>query len=332
MAADLSLQAFFSGDFCEPTDYKSHLRRCLLVGPSGSGKTGLLFQYALNRAQLGHSTLYVHCGSRDQLVARPPPRPFLSHPHISGSRDPGGQERSVLERRLLQMIHVKYAETWSQLRELFAELHLPEACPSWASRLPSTLIIDNIFSLSPAADALSPSPHKSLPCTSTRHSALLLALAAHAADALDTAIGAPAPSAHEMHSAGLDATRYGIATGQARAADLIASDASCTGYEDNSSRERAVLLIACTAPGPEAELATRWCETIVRISALEQQQSAIASKRSMFSIRAYSGLMDEAFACAEYAFDGPHANSVNSTLCVASMSNDTELAHIPARF
>lgn len=229
--------------------------RCMLVGPPQCGKTSMLFQLALNRASRGLSTLYIACGARDSVEMRPPVRPRLPGPssdsplHSTSGTAAGSSEDAMY--RALSLIHIKYVSSWPELHEVLATLHLEEATPAAAQDLPRALLIDGLPSLfrnlvrgggdgrGPAlATAVSGPPHSTLPTPSptkpeqqrlTMFLALALAVAAHAADYLDS----PAAVARSPRPLPPDPV---------------------------------LLVVACSTPAPEVEMASRWLPTLLRVA------------------------------------------------------------------
>ena len=227
--------------------------RCLLVGAAGTGKTSLLLQLALNRARLGLCTLFVSCGP--PLDTRPPARPRV----VSEADEPPEDEEHLLSR-----IYIKHCATWPQLREVLTSLHLPAAVPSFAADGPPRgLIVDGLSALFASRGAAAarhdlsqsaPSPSKPEQQRTSMFLALALALAAHAADHLDAAAAASAAAA-EAAAAGASAPM-----------DAVAST------EPPAPCEPALLVVSCSAPAPEAELAGRWLPTVLRTAPTGRQQ------------------------------------------------------------
>ena len=153
--------------------------------------------------------------------------------------------------RALSLIHIKYVSSWPELHEVLATLHLEEATPAAAQDLPRALLIDGLPSLfrnlvrgggdgrGPAlATAVSGPPHSTLPTPSptkpeqqrlTMFLALALAVAAHAADYLDS----PAAVARSPRPLPPDPV---------------------------------LLVVACSTPAPEVEMASRWLPTLLRVA------------------------------------------------------------------
>ena len=246
-------------------------QRALLIGPAGCGKSSLLLQYALNRASRGLTTLYVHCGPPDSLAHQPPVRPRLAARSNAGTSAETNEEA-----QLFRMILIKYVESWADLRLVLATMHMAEAMPADAPMhtLPSGLLIDGLSSLA-GLGATAAGPSQSTPSPikfSSQHAAmsmaLAFALAAHAADLLDEAILHP-PQPSPLPPPG-------------------------------AARERAVLLITCTTPGPEADLACRWVNTMMRIIPV---RSSGAGSCPHYMIRATCGTLDTDIEEVAYAFD-----------------------------
>jgi len=265
----------------QPLDngYAAHARRCLLVAPNGSGRSSLLFQHALCRASRGQSTLYMFCGPREQLT---PARPTLMADHDEADAD-NAQLRKEEQKRLLRLIHIKYVETWEQLRDVLRDMHLTEARPMGADSLPAALILDGLDALismnlanADQGPPATPSPSKPIVQAALMQMALGLALASHAADLLDA-----------VHSPGVAST---VATHQ-----------------------KTMLIVACTAPGPEAELASRWLSTFLRVTPLSAPRSGLPLQK-LFRLRACRSALDAELACVHYTFDGRMLQLVTETL------------------
>jgi hypothetical protein len=218
--------------------------RCLLIGPPTTGKSSLLFQYAFNRARQGLSTLYIICGARDHLLAQPPARPRVSAEPCTVYEDEAAHA--------LQLIHIKHVATWSELRDVLAHLHMPEAMPEGVDVLPRGLIIDSLSSLfSPLREAAAtasgrgshqptPSPSRPEQQRVTMFLALALSLAAHAADFLDSVAGR--------------------GTAQSATAAVPMGSGSA-----DPGPELTTLLISCSTPAPEIEMGGRWLRTLLRV-------------------------------------------------------------------
>ena len=248
--------------------------RCLLVGAAGTGKTSLLLQLALNRARLGLCTLFVSCGP--PLDTRPPARPRVVSESDEASEDVD---------HLLRRIYIKHCATWPQLRETLASLHLPAAVPSFAADGPPRgLIVDGLSALFASRGAAAgrndlsqsaPSPSKPEQQRTSMFLALALALAAHAADHLDAAAAAEAAAA-----------------GAAAASSPV--DVAST--EPPAPCEPALLVVSCSAPAPEAELAGRWLPTVLRTAPTGRQQGT-------FTLRCRQGAPGADEAALTYRFE-----------------------------
>ena len=276
------------------------LRRCLLTGPSGCGMSSLLFQFALNRARRGSPVLYVHCGPRTELPSERPVRPRLGAPDgicALDGEDADGTSSHEEERRLLRMIHIKYATTWSELQEMLRDLHLHASRPAGVDRLPATLILcglPSLFKVAAADATATPSPSKPAAQSAAMHMALGLALAAHATDLLD------APPSLQL------ATALPGDAAAAVAAPPAAAEAA-------GRHEPAMLLVACTSPrSPEPELASRWLSAIVRFDELSATARTDGSRvripatlatferRRLWAMAVSRGALDDACASLEY--------------------------------
>jgi hypothetical protein len=244
-AQTASLASFFPSEAPPPL---LSTPRCLLVGPATAGTSSLLFQQAYNRARHGLSTLYVVCGEDDSFATRPPARPR--------SLGDASDEDDVL----LARIHLKYCATWAALREVLASLHL--AAPAFAAGMPRGLIIDGLSALFAPPKGTSgsgadlsqhtPSPTKPDQQNSTMFLALALALAAHAADHLDQAAAVAAAAAAPPQLLALPQPGH--------AAPLPPPHAP------SPPPDPTLLIVACTAPAPELELADRWRLRLLRAS------------------------------------------------------------------
>ena len=288
--------------------------RCLLTGPPSCGKTSLLFQYAFNRARRGFTTLYISCGPRDRLALQPPAVPRLfavgdepsdssghQAPPIGARRPRAGHARQGSEvQRLLRMIYVKHVEGWEQLAKLLGSLHTPDSMPSGVNSLPDGLILDGLMSLfgpDAAAVAIStsqqpiPSPNKPSSQHAVMTSSLILALAAHAADFLDSR---QAQGCDTDHSIGARCNTTPVdATARAIEQDLTAPQPARPGATP--------LLVACTVPGLESELASRWLPVQLQVSPVGQSWQG---SRRRYSLRAKRGMVMDVAPPVEFAFDG----------------------------
>lgn len=302
-AADELLSSFFPCSSPSGLPPPPALRRCLLLSRPHAGRSSLLFQMALNRVRRGSPALYIHCGPRAALPGDQPTRPRLPTPDSEYSLDDeAARAHDEQERKLLRMIHIKYATTWAELREVLKDLHLPAARPAGANQLPNTIIVDGLPSLATPASASDsaigaavapspmPSPGKPAAQNAGMYTALGLALAAHAADLLDASSPPAPPAALPTDAADgiLPASATGNSTGSAAA--------PC---------EPAMLVVACQSPGPEGELASRWLPTQLRIEPLACPPTTsrrAAAARRLFTLRACrGGAIDDELSRVEYA-------------------------------
>lgn len=210
------------------TGMESLASRLLITGPSGCGISSMLMQHAFNRARCGFATLYVHCGPREHLYRNPPIHPTTID-------DLSGTAPYELDAQLLKLIYIKYAESWAQLREILVNLHLSESVPPFASVQPSGLFIDGLDSLigAPTGNDAHQTPSKfPLHQGSAGSMPLAVALAAHTTDFL----GAP------------------TCVAETKDGSTVSSDS-------------AILLIACSSPGPDIGFISRWLPGQLNISA-----------------------------------------------------------------
>lgn len=143
---------------------------------------------------------------------------------------------------LLRRIHIKYASSWGDLREVLSSLHLRESMPPNVDDLPDGLIIDGLgafFAQRSSANAqATPSPGNPIMQRATMCLALAFAFCAHAADYLESA--------------------------SARAKRKRSSMAASFGDDTAERSNRSVAIVACSTPIPELELAGRWLPTFLR--------------------------------------------------------------------
>lgn len=244
--------------------------RILLVAPADAGKTSMLLQLALNRARRGLSSLLVSCGPADGLALHLPARPRLSSAAPSDTTASSAARAGLdsEESKLLRLVHIKYVATWPELQQVLASIHLPEARPAAADSLPHSLLIDGLSSLftsrfeaaagGPGSQAVTPSPSKPEQQSATMFLALALAMAAHAADHLDSVL---ASGAHARATAGT------------------------TTANPASAAEPALLVVACSRRhAPEPELAARWLPTLLQAapasSPREGRQFVVTCRRT----------------------------------------------------
>ena len=303
ITAEDFLCSFFPSSSAAPSP---QLRRSLLVTPAQSGASSLLLQHAFNTARRGRSTLYVHCGPRADLPRERPVRPRLADREDERVEGAFGEDasRDEEEQKLLRLIHIKYVSSLTQLREVLTNLHLPAARPAGVEELPRSLIIDGFSSLlaprasaTPSAagpSAVAPSPAKR--GNAVMQTALGLALAAHATDYLDSL--PPPPSCSALAPSLLGPPRPSAPMeGQPRPSEAL---------------EPAELLVVCSAPGPEPEVARRWLPTILRIAPLAPlaplappSARAATVERQLFTLRAGRSSLDDDVAAVAYASTRP---------------------------
>ena len=248
-------------DHCFPSDGALPplaVARGVLLGPLSAHTSSLLFQLAYNRARRGLSTLYIACGD---LAGRQTVRPrALCAVHQNH------------DAALLKLISIKYVTSWSELRTLLSSLHHPAAAPAFAADgLPRGLIIDDLSTLfarrttaggtpSDGVSQATPSPSKPEHQNTTMFLALALAMASHAVDYLDAA----------------SAEAAAAAAATAPPPMPIGSMSPPPPPRVAASREPSLLVVACSSPAPEVELASRWLPLVLRTAPAGRTAGAYA--------------------------------------------------------
>jgi hypothetical protein len=164
---------------------------------------------------------------------------------------------------LLRRIHIKQVSSWQELRELLCFLHTSELTQYGEAGVPRGLVIDDLSALFATSAGDHPSQLSPGVKQQTNTAMFLANALALAANAAEY----------------LDVSEYLDVT------------------------EPSSLLVACSSPAPEVELAERWLPTIVRVAIVKPGVFALSCKR---------GALGDEEACVHCKYDGKRISPVAS--------------------